>query len=60
VGEVLELLGDAVIASLLADEEELPQSKRVWGSLSAEEEARKLLAADIKSVRPRRPRESRK
>ncbi len=60
VGEVLELLGDAVIASLLADEEELPQSKRVWGSLSAEAEARKLLAADIKSVRPRRPRKSRK
>jgi ParB/RepB/Spo0J family partition protein len=52
VGEVLELIGDAVIASLLADEEELPQSKRVYGFLSARGAVEKLLAADIKSVRP--------
>jgi ParB/RepB/Spo0J family partition protein len=56
VNEVLELLGDAVVASLLVDEEELPQSKRVWGSLGAQDEVKKLLAADIKSVRPRRQR----
>ncbi|MGH2973930.1 MAG: ParB/RepB/Spo0J family partition protein [Solirubrobacterales bacterium] len=53
-GEVLELLGDTVIASLLADEAELPQSKRVGGSISARAEVEKLLSADIKSVRPRR------
>lgn len=59
VNEVLELLGDAVIASLLADEEELPQSKRVGGIVAAGAEVEKLLAADIKSVRPRRrPRKS--
>lgn len=56
VNEVLELAGDAVIASLLADEEELPQSKRVWDALGAQVEVEKLLAADIKSVRPRRRR----
>ncbi len=56
VNEVLELLGDAVIASLLADEKELPQSKRVRGGLRADAEVKKLLAADIKSVRPRRQR----
>jgi ParB/RepB/Spo0J family partition protein len=54
VNEVLELLGDAVIASLVADEEELPQSKRVRGLIGGAREVEKLLAADIKSVRPRR------
>lgn len=56
VNEVLELLGDAVIASLLADEQELAQSKRVRGGIRAGAEVTKLLAADIKSVRPRRRR----
>jgi ParB/RepB/Spo0J family partition protein len=60
VGEVLELASDAVIASLLADEDELPQSKQVCGGIAARAEVEKLLAADIKSVRPRRPRKSRK
>ena len=55
-GEVLEILGDALIASLLADEEELPQSKRVRGGIRASREVEKLLGADIKSVRPRRRR----
>jgi ParB/RepB/Spo0J family partition protein len=54
VNEVLELIGDAVVASLLADQEELPQSQRSYSYLGAEEEVEKLLAADIKSVRPRR------
>lgn len=54
VGEVLELIGDAVVASLLADPEELPQSKRTYSHLAAKEEVEALLAADIKSVRPRR------
>ncbi len=55
-GEVLEILGDALIASLLADEEELPQSKRVRGGIRASRGVEKLLGADIKSVRPRRRR----
>jgi ParB/RepB/Spo0J family partition protein len=56
VNEVLEILGDALIASLLADEEELPQSRRVCSGLHAGLEVRKLLGADIKSIRPRRQR----
>jgi ParB/RepB/Spo0J family partition protein len=50
--EVLELLADAVIAAELADERELPQSKRIgW---SARPGVAKLLAAEIKEVRPSR------
>jgi ParB/RepB/Spo0J family partition protein len=56
VNEVTEIVGDAMIASLLADENELPQSKRVRGCLRGSAEVEKLLAADIKSVRPRRQR----
>lgn len=56
VNEVAEIVGDAMIASLLADENELPQSKRVRGGLRASAEVEKLLSADIKSVRPRRRR----
>jgi ParB/RepB/Spo0J family partition protein len=58
VNEVLEILGDALIASLIADEEELPQSKQVRGGIRASCEIEKLLGADIKSVRPRRRRKS--
>jgi ParB family transcriptional regulator, chromosome partitioning protein len=54
LGEVLELAGDALIAALLADQEELPKAKWVYGGLSARAEVEGLLAADIKSVRPRR------
>ncbi|HEY5054409.1 MAG TPA: ParB/RepB/Spo0J family partition protein [Solirubrobacterales bacterium] len=56
VDEVAEIAGDAMVASLLADEAELPQSKRVRGGLRASVEVAKLLAADVKSVRPRRQR----
>jgi ParB/RepB/Spo0J family partition protein len=56
VNEVAEIVGDAMVASLLADEEELPQAKRMGGGLRAAAEVEKLLAADIKSVRPRRQR----
>jgi ParB/RepB/Spo0J family partition protein len=56
VNEVAEIVGDAMVASLLADEDELPQSKRVRGGLRASVEVAKLLTADIKSVRPRRRR----
>jgi ParB/RepB/Spo0J family partition protein len=56
VNEILELAGDAVIASLLADEDELPQSKQVRCGIAAQAELERLLAPDIKSVRPRRQR----
>ncbi len=55
VNEVLELAGDAVIASMLADEHELPQSKRVGGGIY-DPDVERLLSTDIKSVRPRRQR----
>jgi ParB/RepB/Spo0J family partition protein len=60
VGEVIELtVGDAVIASFLADENELPKSKQVGGGFY-DPAVEKLLSADIKSVRPRRRRKSSK
>jgi ParB/RepB/Spo0J family partition protein len=52
--EVLELLADALIAVILADERELPQSRRIPYWLRPEAAVKKLLAADIKSVRPQR------
>jgi ParB/RepB/Spo0J family partition protein len=54
--EVLELLADALIAVVLADEEELPRSRRIRCHLGAEDAVKKLLASDIKAVRPRRRR----
>ena len=56
--EVSELLADALIAGLLADQAELPRSKRVrWGT-HADDAVTKLLAADIKAVKPRAPRKA--
>jgi ParB/RepB/Spo0J family partition protein len=52
--EVLELLADALIAGLTADDSELPQSKRIRWWSGAEEQVKKLLASDIKAVKPRR------
>jgi ParB/RepB/Spo0J family partition protein len=53
--EILELLADSLIAALNADERELAQSRRIhwWTSAHAVE---KLLAPDVKSVRPGRSR----
>jgi ParB/RepB/Spo0J family partition protein len=56
--EVNELLADALIAGLLADQAELPQSKRVRVGTHADEAVAKLLAADIKAVKPRAPRKA--
>ena len=56
--EVNELLADALIAGLLAGQAELPQSRRVHWGTHAEEAVRKLLAADIKAVKPRLPRKA--
>jgi ParB/RepB/Spo0J family partition protein len=56
--EVNELLADALIAGLLADQAELPQSKRVHWGTRADVAVTKLLAPDIKAVKPRAPRKA--
>lgn len=50
--QVNEVLSEAIVAALLADEHQLPQSKRIHWSLGNEKVA-KLLAPDIKAARPR-------
>lgn len=52
--EILELLSDALIAALAADQLELPRSKRISWWSSAEKQVAKALAAEIKSARPSR------
>jgi ParB/RepB/Spo0J family partition protein len=52
--EVLELLGDALIAGIAADQSEMAQSKRVRWVCGSGEQVQKLLAADIKAVKPGR------
>ncbi|HVY77344.1 MAG TPA: hypothetical protein VG898_02445, partial [Solirubrobacterales bacterium] len=54
VGEGVEILIDAVIAGLLADQSELPRSKRIGWGTGAEAQVRKLLASELKAVKPRR------
>jgi hypothetical protein len=52
--EVLELLADTLIAALVSDEAELPQSRRInwWSPVG--DKVKKLLATDIKAVTPGR------
>jgi ParB/RepB/Spo0J family partition protein len=52
--EILELLGDALIAAMNADQRELAQSRQVHWWTPAQDRVRKLLAPDARSVRPRR------
>ncbi len=52
--EVLELVADALIAALTADEGELPRSRQISWWNSAEKRVKGLLAAEIKTLRPRR------
>ena len=58
VEEGLEVLAEAFVAAELADESQLPQSKRIYWTppLSAQKALKKHLAADIKAVKPRRRR----
>jgi hypothetical protein len=56
VNEGLELLADAFIAAILAEEEALPQSKRTGYRAQPGDWASELLGAEIKEVRPRRRR----
>jgi ParB/RepB/Spo0J family partition protein len=50
--EVLELLADTLIAALTSDEAELPQSRQIHWWSPAGDRVRKLLAADIRGVKP--------
>lgn len=52
--EVLELLADTLIAALVADEAELAQSRRIHWWSPAGDKVKKLLAADVKAVKPGR------
>jgi ParB family transcriptional regulator, chromosome partitioning protein len=52
--EVLELLADTLIAALVSDESELPQSRRIHWWSPVGDKVRRLLASDIKSVKPGR------
>jgi ParB/RepB/Spo0J family partition protein len=52
--EVLELLTDALIAGLIADDSELPQSQRRTWWTRAQAQIQKLLDPDIKAVKPKR------
>ena len=53
--EVLELLADTLIAALVSDEAELPQSRRIHWWSPVGDKVRRLLASDIKAVKPGRP-----
>jgi ParB family chromosome partitioning protein len=52
--EVLELLADTLIAALVSDEAELPQSRRIHWWSPVGDKVKKLLASDIKAVKPGR------
>jgi ParB/RepB/Spo0J family partition protein len=52
--EVLELLADTLIAALVSDEDELPRTRRIRWWSPAGDKVKKLLASDIKAVKPRR------
>jgi ParB/RepB/Spo0J family partition protein len=52
--EVLELLADTLIAALVSDEAELPQSRRIHWWRPVGDKVKKLLASDIKAVKPGR------
>jgi ParB/RepB/Spo0J family partition protein len=52
--EVLELLADTLIAALVSDEAELPQSRRIHWWSPVGDKVKKLLAVDIKDVKPGR------
>jgi ParB/RepB/Spo0J family partition protein len=56
--EVLELLADTLIAALASDDSELPQSRRIHWWSPVGDKVRKLLASDIKTVKPGRQAKS--
>jgi ParB/RepB/Spo0J family partition protein len=62
VEEGLEVLAEALVAAELADDEQLPQPKRIYWSppSGAEKALKKYLSTDIKAVKPRRRRSATK
>jgi ParB/RepB/Spo0J family partition protein len=52
--EVIEVLAEALLAGILADGEEVPNKDHVGWSTPVAREIEKLLATEIKEVRPRR------
>ncbi|MFP5389103.1 MAG: hypothetical protein ACLGG5_07370, partial [Thermoleophilia bacterium] len=53
--QVNEVIAEAIVAAIVVDQEQLPQSKRIhW--FMGNREVEKLLAPDIKAARPRRRR----
>jgi hypothetical protein len=52
--EVLELLADTMIAALVSDEAELPQTRQIHWWSPVGDKVKKLLSSDIKSVKPGR------
>jgi ParB/RepB/Spo0J family partition protein len=51
--QVNEVMAEAIVAAILVDEDQLPQSKRIRWFLG-DGKVEKLLASDIKAARPRR------
>ncbi len=56
--EVVEVLSEALLAGIVADAEEVPNKDHVGWSTPVAGEIEKLLATEIKEVRPRRRRKS--
>lgn len=54
--EVIEIGAEALLAALLADDDETPNKDRIYWSTSVDAQLTKLLATEIKEVRPRRVR----
>ena len=54
VDEVLEVITDALIAAALADERELPRSRRIHWHAGVGNDPAELLAGEIKEVKPKR------
>jgi ParB/RepB/Spo0J family partition protein len=52
--EVVEVLAEALLAGILADEHELPQTKRIHWGTRVQSELEKTLASDIKALKPSR------
>jgi ParB/RepB/Spo0J family partition protein len=52
--EVLELLADTLIAGLVSDQAELPQSRRIHWWSPVGDKVKKFLASDIRAVKPGR------
>jgi ParB/RepB/Spo0J family partition protein len=60
VAEVCELISDAQIAAILADEDALEPGEGAWRHDPAEERVKEILAAEIKELAPRRSPKQRK